>query len=626
MKKIKLNFTQSFIPFILIFAFPSCSTDNKDVSSESTLKKVNLSKNIEAFSSYILKSNLIIQQELSKNDHLLFDANFVTTLYNSKNEDEIKKTFENSGMKNSEVILNLLKKIIKEDEDTFIDITNMDDDSAAETVISKKDIFKKLRDKMSDKDRTPGGYEYGEIVSGQMGEELHGGQSKIDVASPKGKITADDFKKLRDGKKSNKSEVGENIFKKMFGKKEDPEVAREKDRKENPSLWDAGYEYVNDIVGWQVPEPGQSRFRDPKDKEIEEGMYGSFDDEHGWYDKDDRQHTGDFDFDFDEEEFSDFDSLMNKHGENQRWFGPKDGKMYFDKYQEKFDGKPFRVRTRKNEMGEGNAFSGALANAKKDGKNSFEVDGKTYQVKESKRTNSVGEKVVFTESELINFIERLVEAEKVVDKGFKTAMNTTKKENTSAIKQVAAKMKDYMKNMGTEYEENPQSFPKGNKIMSREDFGKEVSDDKKNAYDASDAVDEYIDAFAYPGQTNLVFDEIKPDDTKIEKYLKGHSTTGNAQVDEDGNALGNVVPSEVGEKFYKNYKENLYGAEQMNASYKRQPAPVDIAGSEKSNGNLKSLKASQQIFNKLEESVENKKVISEMEKMKNLIGYNRKTQ
>ena len=32
------------------------------------------------------------------------------------------------------------------------------------------------------------------------------------------------------------------------------------------------------------------------------------------------------------------------------------------------------------------------------------------------------------------------------------------------------------------------------------------------------------------------------------------------------------------------------------------------------------------IFNKLEESVENKKVISEMEKMKNLIGYNRKTQ
>jgi hypothetical protein len=529
-------------------------------------------------------------------------------------------------------ILNLLKKIIKEDEDTFIDITDMDDDSAAETVISKKDIFKKLKDKMSDKmsdkKRTPGGFEYGEIVSGEMGEELHGGQSKIDVASPKGKITADDFKKLRDGKKSNKSEVGENIFKKMFGKKEDPEVAREKDRKENPYLGNLGYDY-DDIRGWHYVGPGQGRFdKDSEDGEIEEGMYGSFDDEHGWYDKDDRQHTGDFDFDFDEEEFSDFDSLMNKHGKNQRWFG-KDGKMYFDKYQEKFGGKPFRVRTRKNEMGEGNAFSKALEIARKNDKPSFEVDGKTYPVKESKRTNSVKEKVIFTESELINFIERLVEAEKVVDKGFKTAMTATEKENRNAMKQVAAKMKDYMKNMGTEYEENPQSFPKGNKIMSREDFGKEVSDDNKKAYTASDAVGEYIDAYAYPGQTNLRFDEIKPDNNKIEKYLIGHSTTGNAQFDEDGNALGNVVPSKVGEKFYKNYDENLYGAEQAEASYKRQPQPVDVAGGEKLEGNLKSLKSakkSQKIFDKLEESVENKKVISEMEKMKNLIGYNRKTQ
>ena len=501
-------------------------------------------------------------------------------------------------------ILNLLKKIIKEDEDTFIDITDMDDDSAAETVISKKDIFKKLRDKMSDKDRTPAGFEYGEIVSGEMGEE--------------------------------------NIFKKMFGKKEDPEVAREKDRKENPYLGNLGYDY-DDIRGWHYVGPGQGRFdnRDSEDMEIEEGMYGSFGDPKRkdfkgdeYYDEKDRPvRSGDIygigGDDFDTEEFDTFKQLYDKYGDKQSWFNKRDGETMFNKYRE-MTGKPFKVKTRKNEMGEnevgeGNAFSGALANAKKDGKSSFEVDGKTYQVKESKNKNTK-EKVVFTESELINFIERLVEDEKVVDKGFKTAMTTTKKENTDAIKQVAAKMKDYMKNMGTEYEENPQSFPKGNKIMSREDFGKEVSDDKKNAYNASDAVDEYIDAFAYPGQTNLVFDEIKPDDTKIEKYLKGHSTTGNAQVDEDGNALGNVVPSEVGEKFYKNYKENLYGAEQMNASYKRQPAPVDIAGSEKSNGNLKSLKATQQIFNKLEESVENKKVISDMEKMKNLIDYNRKTQ
>jgi hypothetical protein len=110
-------------------------------------------------------------------------------------------------------------------------------------------------------------------------------------------------------------------------------------------------------------------------------------------------------------------------------------------------------------------------------------------------------------------------------------------------------------------------------------------------------------------------------------YLKGNSKTGNAQVDKDGNALGNVVPSEIGEKMYKNYEENLYGAEQQEASYKRVKQPVEVAGEETKEGGLsKSAKKSQKIFNKLDESIENKKVISEMEKMKKLINYNQKTQ
>ena len=276
-------------------------------------------------------------------------------------------------------ILNLLNKIIKEDEDTFIDITDMDDDSAAETVISKKDIFKKLRDKMSDKDRTPGGYEYGEIVSGQMGEELHGGQSKIDVASPKGKITADDFKKLRDGKKSNKSEVGENIFKKMFGKKEDPEVAREKDRKENPYLGNLGYDY-DDIRGWHYVGPGQGRFdKNPKDSE---------------------------------------------------------------------DG----------EMEEGNEFSGALADAKKRGEKSFEVDGKTYPVKES---------IQLTEDELIDLIEKIVNEQTTVPVTNKS-LKSSKTENDDYIKSVTKKMQTYLKDASKgKYEMNPTQFPKGNGELAK---------------------------------------------------------------------------------------------------------------------------------------------------------------
>jgi|APGre2960657373_1045057.scaffolds.fasta_scaffold04545_7 hypothetical protein len=496
-------------------------------------------------------------------------------------------------------ILNLLKKIIKEDEDTFIDITDMDDDSAAETVISKKDIFKKLRDKMSDKDRTPAGFEYGEIVSGEMGEE--------------------------------------NIFKKMFGKKEDPEVAREKDRKENPYLGNLGYDY-DDIRGWHYVGPGQGRFdnRDSEDMEIEEGMYGSFGDPKRkdfkgdeYYDEKDRPvRSGDIygigGDDFDTEEFDTFQQLYDKYGDKQSWFNKRNGETMFNKYRE-MTGKPFKVKTRKNEMGEnevgeGNAFSGALANAKKDGKSSFEVDGKTYQVKESKNRGNK-EKVVFTESELINFIERLVEDEKVVDKGFKTAMTTTKKENTDAIKQVAAKMKDYMKNMGTDYEENPKSFPKGNKVMSREGKdGKDISDDVKKAYKASEKVEEYIENLTASALENIDYDNIKPNEDWITDNIEGSSRTGNSQE------YANAVPTDVNKKRNEIRKNNLLGALKRQA-YNKSPQPTheDEAGEMvPSNTNPKSNAKVNKIM--ATESIEDKKILNEMEKMKNLIGYNRKTQ
>jgi hypothetical protein len=188
-------------------------------------------------------------------------------------------------------------------------------------------------------------------------------------------------------------------------------------------------------------------------------------------------------------------------------------------------------------------------------------------------------------------------------------------------------MTDYLKgasDKGSKYEmKETQKFP-------TENGGLEKGNRKK--YTPSDAVDEYIDAFSYPGQTNLVYDEIKPNDEWIEANLKGSSKTGNAQVDKDGNALGNVVPSEVGEKFFKNFKDNLYGQEQQNASYKRQPQPVDQAGEETERGSLKSKrgkKTSQSVLNKVDESVEEKqtqKLNEEFNRIQSLMGYKQKTQ
>jgi hypothetical protein len=448
-------------------------------------------------------------------------------------------------------------------------------------------------------------------------QQLKGGQKKIDVAEPKGKITAADFKKLRDNK-TNKKEVDEFYF---YDDEED----------------DSYFDFDGDDSEDEEMEMGRDKFhvtRRPK-------MMGSFDDEHGFYDEYDRQYTGDFDFDYDEEEFDDFDSFDSKYGGKQRLFAQGDeGKKFFDLYKKRF-GKPFRVRTPRDmgeaETEEGNAFSGALADAKKSGKDSFEVDGKTYNVKENRKSS-----LKLTEDELIDLIEQIVLEQSVKDKDEKSnisnkspeglkktdkVLGLNKKENDDYAKEVIKKMKDYMKDMMSGdggYDENPDDFPQSNYDMEK--------DHKEKKYHPSDAVEEYIEAFAYPGMTNLVYDEIKPDDEMIEKQMKGDSKNGNAVTDKDGKALGNVSKrsEKVGERFKKNFDENLYGAEQQNVSYKRQSQPVDVAGENKQSGGLKkgSTAKAQKIMNQLESKEDKKsKIISEeMEKMKNLIGYNRKTQ
>ena len=530
----------------------------------------------------------------------------------------------------------------------------------------------------------------GEWEEIEVDEELHGGQSEIDVAKPKGKITAADFKKLRDGKKSNKNEVDENIFKKMFSKKDDSEEKdKEEYKKGNSSLWDAGYDY-DDIRGWHMPAPGQHRFdRDKSNKEEVDEYY--------------------FYVDNDDEEIEDAEELSQDEP-TYVGKGLADNKIK-NKIRNKFVGSFDEEVDEEAETEEGNAFTGALAKAKESGKDSFEVDGKEYQVNESEdkwiqdtkmkkgalhkklgipegekipksKLNSIkkdlmakakGDKKLsaadskllkqvnmaltlggikesrntlsLTENELIDMIENIVKEQVIKDKAEKNnfsvkepqglkktikAQDGSKKENDAYAKEVVKKMKDYMKDMfsgGKGYEENPDDFPQSNYDMEKEH--------KEMKYHPSDAVEEYIEAFAYPGMTNLVYDEIKPDDEMIDKQIKGDSKNGNAVTGKDGKALGNVSKrsTKVGDRFKKNFDENLYGAEQMEVSYNRQPQPVDVAGTKKQTGSLKSIKSSskgkaEKIMSQLE-SVESKatKVINEdLQKMKELISYNRKTQ
>lgn len=291
------------------------------------------------------------------------------------------------------------------------------------------------------------------------------------------------------------------------------------------------------------------------------------------------------------------------------------------------------------ETEEGNEFSGNRADAIEKGEDSFEVDGKTYPVTGKKETKENSLKL--TEDELIDMIEKIVLEQKknepVKDKAEKEniskktpeglkktekAQKASKKENDDYAKEVVKKMKDYIKTGSKgEYTENPVDFPRSNFSLEK--------DPKVKKYTPSPAVEEYIEYFSYPGQTNLVFDEIKPDEKKIEKHLKGDRMMGNAQVDEDGNALGNVVPSKVGDRFFQNFVDNVYGNEQMKASYKRYPQPVEEEGEGRTSGSLKDMKKlskGAKVLDKLSESEKSVKVIDEMEQMKKLMSYNKKTQ
>jgi hypothetical protein len=285
------------------------------------------------------------------------------------------------------------------------------------------------------------------------------------------------------------------------------------------------------------------------------------------------------------------------------------------------------------EVEEGNAFTGALAKTKKGDK--FNLGGKSYTDRSNleeaekfikkvyegvKHKKSTKGSFKLTENEMIDLIEKIVMEQKKAKGMAETekVLSANKKENEEAIKAVTKKMKEYLKDGSKgEYSMEPKIFPKGNGELAKMD---------KKAYIPSDAVDEYIDAFAYPGQQNLVFDEIKPDDEKIKKYIKGDKTTGNSQE------YANAVKTDVGEKFYKNYENNLYGQEQMNASYKRQTQPVDVAGEKKQKGSLSSIKkgkkTAQSVLDKVDESeVKSEKLISEeFDKIKHLMDYNKKTQ
>lgn len=265
------------------------------------------------------------------------------------------------------------------------------------------------------------------------------------------------------------------------------------------------------------------------------------------------------------------------------------------------------------ETEEGNAFSGALAQAKKSGKDSFEVDGKKYPVKESYR---------LTESEMISMIEKIVLEQKTTEvkdpaeknniKGmggsprglevYKKAHNGSGKENDDYIKSVAKKMKEYLKDGSKgDYEMNPKTFPVGNGELEKMD---------KKAFQMTDDLEDFN--YEIAGLNLPTPDAIEFNEDFMEKLYKGDSTTGNAPG-------GNALESKANDRFNKLRKKNTL-KKLKDQSYNRVSQPVynEKSGTDKGKGlNIKL------------ESIEDKKtkqINEEFERIKSLIGYNQKTQ
>ena len=533
--------------------------------------------------------------------------------------------------------------------------------------------------------------EAAEEKASEVSEKLHGGQKKIDK-NKNGKIDSEDFKLLRKKKDMKEQPQTDDMdgedgeIDMQFNDDEDSMEGELDIDFDEFDPRDKSWEEIKAHTGDDYSEIDEQEMEDPKDGELDEWfyfhskdedgstpgdyegdedeeeeaeelsaqeptyvgkgladnkpgkMFGSFSDEHGWFDQDDRAHKGDFDFEYDEEEFEDFPSMYEKIGKNQRWFAPgKEGQRYFDIYKEKF-GSPFKVRTRRDmgeqETEEGNEFTEKLMMARKDGDKTMKVGGKTLPVKESelsrqfhmnsrlKQIKNFNQKSLqLTETELIDLIEKIVKEQasqkpkgNISDKTPKglqvtdNVLKQDKKENEDSLKAVGKKMNEYLKDGSKgKYDPNPKGFPVGNGQLEKM---------AKKAYEPDSDVEEYIEDFAYGGgMENLDYDEIKPNEEWMEKTLEGSSKTGNSSE------YANAVPTELGKKLNAKRKKNMFSNEKKN-SYKRVDQPT--SGSNKN----KVEKDSDKLFAKLE-STENKShklVVEQIDKMKKLFSYNEKTQ
>ena len=310
---------------------------------------------------------------------------------------------------------------------------------------------------------------------------------------------------------------------------------------------------------------------------------------------------------------------------------------------------------------EGNAFSGALAAAKLKGDKEFKVGDKEYDVKEEEECDECGggymeeeeeggddfeemlrgrrrkhsyvdngeetpdemgeekkscekcgkemcecgggmyeskkKTLRLTETELTKMIAKMVNESIPGLDAAKKAHTESGKENKDNISAVEKKIAATMKFDGNDNPEFPKAIGKGEKVA------------RKNTTDQEDEIKKN-----FAGLENLDYD-IEPDSKfkdRLKKAIEGHTTMGNAPTTEKTD----VKPSN-GAKL---------GEEPKDKDGNVIPTPETAKGIEKQVKDRQKDKDNRELYNKQAVPVKSKSINEEVEKMKKMFNYNKKTQ
>lgn len=271
-----------------------------------------------------------------------------------------------------------------------------------------------------------------------------------------------------------------------------------------------------------------------------------------------------------------------------------------------------------SETEEGNLFTKMLKKTPKG--QSFKIGNKKYKDTSNLeetfyRLSDGSETALFTENEIIDLIENIVNEEKVknniklgtIPKGMSEYERVHKKDKSNEdqyFKELAKKMSDYTKTGSKEkFTFEPEHFPKGNGELEKM---------SKKAYVMSDDGKEFLDNFMRPGMEDLVPEEITYDEDWVKDNIEGSSRTGNNPE------WANAEKTDLGEKLAQKLKDKKFRkAKEM--AYRKSKQPV-TDGTGENSGNGVNIKLESVVDKKTE------KLNEEFNRMKSLMGYNHKTQ